>query len=462
MDNEALAGLMAALFALSSLASLAQTLLQPDALTSVWARLRSLFNVSVTIESGREGTLFACVDEYVGELVGARALKTRRLAAVQHRATDSQALIESNRVPRVIYTIGDGSARITTDKGTIVVDKWGSVGSSGAQGEQGRGRSTTVQLSSRTWEAVDGFIAEAQRRFYGRTDGMVLVYTNNPEDCWENPWQIQTIRVERREDSYALSEPQELVVREVAAWRERRAADPLNPRHPPSISFLLTGPPGSGKTSFIELVAAKFKMDVFSMTLSDMSDFSFKRSITAVPPGSLLLLEEIDAAFGKDKHSVTMSAFLNFLDGVGTPSGCLIFMTTNHVDKVDSRVYRAARSQRVEFPACSPKGARELFVKYFELDASDEEVDDFGAAVTELIAEVPRLCNSNLWALFTSFKTPGESVAEIRRVLASSDRCAQWLPGLESESSSEDNDNADASEGQSQTGSDSECCLDDD
>eukprot|EP00727_Mastigamoeba_balamuthi_P003553 m51a1_g13195 hypothetical protein (142) ;mRNA; f:1867-2393 len=138
MDNEALAGLMAVLFMLSSLASLAQTLLQLDALTSVWARLRSLFNVSVTIQSGCEGTLFACVDEYVSELVGAHAIKTRQLAAVQHRATDSQALIESNRVPRVIYTIGDGSARIVTDKGTIVVDKWGSGSSSGAQGEQGR------------------------------------------------------------------------------------------------------------------------------------------------------------------------------------------------------------------------------------------------------------------------------------------------------------------------------------
>eukprot|EP00727_Mastigamoeba_balamuthi_P014561 m51a1_g973 hypothetical protein (466) ;mRNA; r:390884-392769 len=444
MDSNALAGLLAALFALSTLVSLVRALVEHDAMTSLLAQVRSLFSVSVTVESAREGTLFSCVDEYIGDLVGAHAVKTRRLAAVQHKTNPNQTVIEANRVPSIIYTIGEGSAKIETEKGTIIVDKWGS--GSGGSGSGDRRR--TIQLSSRRWDTIDEFIAVAQKRFYGRTDGKVLVYTNNPDDSWGNPWQIQTVRGERGEDSYALSDPQELIMREVSSWKDRKAASPHDPRLPHSLSFLLSGPPGAGKTSFIEFVASKFRMDVFSMTLSGMSDFTFKRTVTAVPPGSLLLLEEIDTAFGKDQRSVTMSAFLNFLDGVGTPADCLIFMTTNHVDRVDCRVYRAARSQRVEFPRCSAKGARGLFAKYFGPDVADDEAEGFGAAAAELVAAVPALCNSNLWALFTSFKTPNECTAEISRVLASSDRSAQWMPAAQTEGSSSGGKDKDCSDGQ--------------
>jgi mitochondrial chaperone BCS1 len=79
--------------------------------------------------------------------------------------------------------------------------------------------------------------------------------------------------------------------------------------------YLLHGVPGSGKTSLITALAGKFQMSLYALNLGDpeLTDGNLNHLLGEARPGSLILLEDIDAAFnrrekGKDSdNGVTFS-----------------------------------------------------------------------------------------------------------------------------------------------------------
>lgn len=176
--------------------------------------------------------------------------------------------------------------------------------------------------------------------------------------------------------------------------------------------YLFHGPPGVGKTSFALALAAKFSLDVYVLSLTDksLSDSIMLTLLTQLPSRALLLLEDIDTAglnrntrnangalarrklglgnkTGKDqdKHDdddeeelgnladlsedsgrVSLSGLLNAIDGVASPEGHILIMTTNKPDDLDDALVRAGRiSVRVAFKNASRVQARELFERMY-------------------------------------------------------------------------------------------------
>jgi len=121
--------------------------------------------------------------------------------------------------------------------------------------------------------------------------------------------------------------------------------------------YLLYGPPGCGKTSFITALAGELEYSICILNVGDwtLSDDRLLHFLVAAPPQSIILLEDIDAAF-LDRNSakmqdpkyqgmntVSFSGLLNALDGVVSSEGRIVFMTTNFIDRLDAALLRPGR-----------------------------------------------------------------------------------------------------------------------
>ncbi|KAL4781840.1 BCS1 N terminal-domain-containing protein [Aspergillus varians] len=119
--------------------------------------------------------------------------------------------------------------------------------------------------------------------------------------------------------------------------------------------YLLYGPPGTGKSSFIQALAGELDYDIAILNLSErgMTDDRLNRLLTLVPKRTLVLLEDVDAAFSNRRTqtdedgyrgaNVTFSGLLNALDGVASAEERIIFLTTNHVERLDEALVRPGR-----------------------------------------------------------------------------------------------------------------------
>ena len=100
--------------------------------------------------------------------------------------------------------------------------------------------------------------------------------------------------------------------------------------------YLLTGIPGSGKTSIIKSLCNHFKFNLSILTVcKGFDNNSLMSALKDVKKNTIILIEDIDSLFNKrestsDNTSITFSSLLNVLDGVLYRTGNIIFLTTNH------------------------------------------------------------------------------------------------------------------------------------
>jgi len=84
-----------------------------------------------------------------------------------------------------------------------------------------------------------------------------------------------------------------------------------------------------------------------------MNDDHLNRCLNDAPGKTIILLEDIDAMFvgrtdvsrgGGRRRGLTFSGLLNALDGVRSQEGRILFMTTNHREKLDDALKRPGRA----------------------------------------------------------------------------------------------------------------------
>ena len=127
---------------------------------------------------------------------------------------------------------------------------------------------------------------------------------------------------------------------------------------------ILYGDPGTGKTSLIRSLAYTFGYNVASLNIHDHSDKTFSEALQNIPSRTMVAIEDIDSLGSTQKRSsgaeskiddlmlgVTLTGILNALDGIMPLDDCIIFMTTNYIDRIDEAILRPGRvDHKIELP----------------------------------------------------------------------------------------------------------------
>ncbi|KAJ0837388.1 putative AAA+ ATPase domain, ATPase, AAA-type, core, AAA-type ATPase domain-containing protein [Helianthus annuus] len=149
--------------------------------------------------------------------------------------------------------------------------------------------------------------------------------------------------------------------------------------------YLLYGPPGTGKSSMIAAIANYLKFDVYDLELTAVqSNSELRRLLLATANRSLLVVEDIDCSIElhdraeegsvSNRHKVTLSGFLNFIDGLWSSCGDqrIIIFTTNHKEKLDPALLRPGRMDvHINMSYCTVSGFRLMASNYLGVSNHD-------------------------------------------------------------------------------------------
>lgn len=119
----------------------------------------------------------------------------------------------------------------------------------------------------------------------------------------------------------------------------------------------------------------EYNICVLNLSERGLTDDRLNHLLSNVPERSIMLLEDIDAAFNKRAQSdqqgyqsmITFSGLLNALDGVASAEERIIFLTTNHIEKLDPALIRPGRvDMKVQLGDATESQIRGMFSRFYQ------------------------------------------------------------------------------------------------
>ncbi|CAI8607718.1 unnamed protein product [Vicia faba] len=163
-------------------------------------------------------------------------------------------------------------------------------------------------------------------------------------------------------------------------------------------NFLLYGPSGTGKSSFVAAMANFLFYDVYDVDLSQVhGDSDLKFLLLGTTPKSIILVEDLDR-FLSEESAVTVAGIQNFMDGI-LSSCCgeerILVFTMTSKECVDSGFLRPGRVDvHIHFSWCDFSSFKTLACNYLgvkdhKLFPQVEEIFRLGASLSA--AEISEL-----------------------------------------------------------------------
>ncbi|ROT34909.1 hypothetical protein SODALDRAFT_381884 [Sodiomyces alkalinus F11] len=281
-------------------------------------------------------------------------------------------------------------------------------------------------------------LLEARSDYLKKDTKKTMIYRGNTRNSGDPSWQRCMARTARPFSTVILNEKKKKeLVDDVADYLSPATRNWYSNRGIPwRRGYLLTGPPGTGKSSLSLALAGYFKMRIYIVNLNSISasEDSLASLFSELPQRCIVLLEDIDSAglthtreqdsgsttaSGDDNKDgmvpgqlttgdnsnnsnsrLSLSGLLNVLDGVASQEGRVLVMTTNHIEKLDKALIRPGRvDMTVNFTLADLEIAGAIFRAIYapleceattgrdSADLSSEEKDAAAAQAAEKQAE---------------------------------------------------------------------------
>ncbi len=294
---------------------------------------------------------------------------------------------ESNRLckPKIILSPAPGVHFLWYKRKLMILRrdrKDGGTGDGGSSPTLGFRETFNITLFSRRKEIVLALLDEARESAHPKEDFRITILRPDYGD-----WVISCQKLPRPLDSVILAGS---MAKDILA-DVRNFLDSeqwyQNLGIPYRRGYLLHGSPGNGKSSLVTAIASELHLDVCVLNLSNraMSDSKLAEAMGNVPDGAIILIEDIDCVFQERKkvdeqENVSFSGLLNTIDGVIAGEGRLLFLTTNHIEKLDAALIRPGRVDvKLEIQDATKEQALALWLRFFPT------LTEFGARFIEKV-----------------------------------------------------------------------------
>ncbi|CAD7092463.1 unnamed protein product [Hermetia illucens] len=236
--------------------------------------------------------------------------------------------------------------------------------------------SVTLTAFGRNKEMYFNILEEARQLALKETEGKTIMYTAmgaewRPFGHPRKRRPIESVVLDRGVSHRILSDCRDFI--DNPKWYADRGI-------PYRRGYLLYGPPGCGKSSYITALAGELEYGICLLNLSErgLTDDRLNHLMNVAPEQTIILLEDIDAAFLSREDTtqqkaayeglnrVTFSGLLNCLDGVASTEARIVFMTTNYLERLDPALIRPGRVDMKEYIGhCSKYQLEEMYKRFY-------------------------------------------------------------------------------------------------
>lgn len=91
-------------------------------------------------------------------------------------------------------------------------------------------------------------------------------------------------------------------------------------------------------------------------------------------------------------RSFNIGTFLNLLDGTHDQDGMIIIATANHIERLDTSLYRTGRLTKIDFEYMGQNEIKEMIEKYYSIRLTDEEINRIRDDKTIQNLELKNVC----------------------------------------------------------------------
>ncbi len=224
-----------------------------------------------------------------------------------------------------------------------------------------------ITMLGRNKNILKQMMEDARDYNYKLEQDKVKIYVNTDWEWYkvqcQTPRKLNTVILKNRLQYEVLDDIKEFFKKE--KWYNKMGI-------PYRRGYLLYGCPGTGKTSLVKALAGELDIPIYILNISkDMKEDKFQSLISDVPQKSIIVIEDIDCLFTKKrkidkKYNITFKTILNSIDGLISPYGTLLFLTTNHKLKLDDALIRPGRIDRqYKIDKMDKEQAGELFKLFY-------------------------------------------------------------------------------------------------
>lgn len=257
----------------------------------------------------------------------------------------------------------------------------------------------TLTFLTRHRAVVQQFMNHVQASWNANVRNTVHIYLS---EGYSARWRLLSERLRRPLSTLYLPAETKAVVEEARLFLGMKATYAAL-GIPWRRGYLLEGPPGTGKSSFVMALAGELglPLHILSLRSDGMNDDALLSLVSTLPPRSILLIEDFESALkvehqvaanpgaadgegttapavaaaaaaassystdvgGGARSALSLSALLNALDGVSSSEGRLLLITANDTSKIPfaATLLRPGRiDRRIGFEKLQPQQITEM------------------------------------------------------------------------------------------------------